>query len=228
MEGVVKTAAAAILAFIAALGIVVAFPGIVPGTLRTQTVQVPVVVTQTMKINVTQTAFQTVLRDTAGPVWEMTFIELPPQPKEGSLTVYNATLGKARSGIAAVIVVKAPDGYQFAPTVNGFVFRLEANLPTKVLVLYSDVSVPVVPGIDKSNYRTVLAEKAFSPSATLPYQNPRRVEASPGAFTLQRERGTFTPYTWLAIWPLSIYFHGLEGHETNVRVTLTYSLVEAK
>jgi hypothetical protein len=62
----------------------------------------------------------------------------------------------------------------------------------------------------------------------LPYQNPRRAEASPGAFTLQRERGTFTPYPWLAIWPLSIYFHGLEGHETNVRVTLTYSLVEAK
>jgi hypothetical protein len=83
MEEIVKTAAAAILAFIAALGIVVAFPGVVPGTLRIQTVQVPVMVTQTLKINVTQTAFQTVLRDTAGPVWEFVFIELPPQPKEG-------------------------------------------------------------------------------------------------------------------------------------------------
>ena len=228
MEEIVKTAAAAILAFIAALGIVVAFPGVVPGTLRIQTVQVPVMVTQTLKINVTQTAFQTVLRDTAGPVWEFVFIELPPQPKEGSLTVYNATLGKGRSGIAAAIVVKAPDGYQFAPTVNGFVFRLETSLPTKALVLHSDVSVPVVPGINGSNYRTMLTEKAFSPVATLPYQNPRRFEASPGAFTLQRERGSFQPYSWLAIWPLSIYFYGIEGHETNIHVTFTYSLVEVK
>ncbi|MDJ0274696.1 MAG: hypothetical protein NYU90_05790 [Aigarchaeota archaeon] len=228
MEGAVRIAASAVIAFIAALGLVIAFPGIVPGTMRVTTVQVPVVVTQTLRVNVTHTAFQTVLKDTAGPVWELVFVELPREPREGSITVYNATLGLGRSGIAAAIVVKAPDGYQFAPTVNGFVFRLETNLPVKALVLYSDVSVPVVPGLDRSNYRTMLAEKAFSPTALLPYQNPRRADASPGAFTLQRERGNFQPYSWLAIWPLSVYFHGIEGHETKVRVVLTYSLVEAR
>jgi hypothetical protein len=104
----------------------------------------------------------------------MVFVELRREPKDGVIGVYNVTVGKGRGGVALVLVVKAPDGFIYAKTVNGFVFKLEAEVPKKALVLLSEASTPVFPGMNRTNYRDILVEKGFNPANILPYQNPRK------------------------------------------------------
>ena len=227
MNRILATAAAAVVASFITLTVVMAFPGLVPGTVVTRVREVPFTVTQTQRVNVTVTKIQTVLRDTAGPVWELVFTELDKGSREGRVEVYSTSLGKERNGIALALVVKAPDGYIFEKTVNGFVFRLEVTIPNKVTLLLSEASIPVVPGLDRNNYRQLMTEKAFSPENLLPYQNPRRAEVSPGPYSLTKERGMYQPYDWLAVWPISLYFHGLQN-ATQIKITFTYSIVEAR
>lgn len=227
MNRIVSTAAAAVVASILTITVIMAFPGIVPGSVVTRSVEVPFIITQTRRLNVTVTSIHTVLRDTAGPVWEIIFKELDKEPKDGRIELYNVALGRERNGVALVLVVKAPEGYIFEKTVNGFVFKLEAEIPNKITLLVSEASIPIIPGLDRNNYRQLLAEKGFSPANILPYQNPRRTDVSPGPYSLIKERGTYQPYDWLAVWPISLYFHNMRN-ETRLKVTFSYSLVEAR
>ncbi|MCS7094986.1 MAG: hypothetical protein NZ988_04170 [Thaumarchaeota archaeon] len=222
-----RTVVPAVMSALLVLGVVVLFPGVIPGTSIATTATVPVPVFQTKFINVTTTLTKAYLVDSRGPVWEPVFIELSERSAEGSLIVLNRTLTQERPSLAVVFIVAAPRGYDFASTVNGFVFRLEARVANRLTAIVSEASPPVVPGLNRDNYRDLLMERAFSPVNVLPFQNPRRTDVSPGPFTLQKERGTFSPYSWLAIWPISVHFHGLE-RDIPVTVTFSYSLVGAK
>jgi hypothetical protein len=226
LNRIITAVAAAVVASVLTASLIIAFLGLVPGSIVTRTVEKPVVFTQTLRQNITVTKTLTIQRDVSGPVWEMVFVELRREPKDGVIGVYNVTVGKGRGGVALVLVVKAPDGFIYAKTVNGFVFKLEAEVPKKALVLLSEASTPVLPGMNRTNYRDILVEKGFNPANILPYQNPRRIDVSPGPYSLIKERGMYQPYDWLAIWPISIYFHGLDDTELKLKITFSYSLVE--
>lgn len=224
---VFRTAVPPLLSAMLVLGIVVLFPGLIPGTYKVTTATVPVPVFTTRFVNVTTTLTTAYLVDSRGPVWEPVFVDLSERPTEGTITVLNRTLTKEKPALAIVFIAAAPRGYEFASTVNGFVYRLEAKVANRVTALVAEASPPVIPGLSRENFRDLLTERAFSPVNVLPFQNPRRTEVSPGPFTLQRERGAYVPYPWLAIWPISVHLYGIE-RDVHVTVTLSYSLVGAK
>lgn len=209
------------------LGAVVLFPGLIPGTYRVTTATAPIPVFITRFVNLTTTLTTAYLVDSRGPVWEPVFLDLSDKPAEGTITVLNRTLTKERPAFAIVFIAAAPRGYEFASTVNGFVYRLEARVANKLTAVVAEAAPPVIPGVNRENFRDLLMERAFSPVNVLPFQNPRRTEISPGPFVLQKERGAYSPYPWLAIWPISVHFHGIE-RDVRVTVTLSYSLVGAK